>query len=91
MRKHNRVTGLVLTQPAEQPQRQCAALRCNRIQLDAMRDRANQPGFLFYAGNSYGLKAAGGAAPQDFAGTGAFARPASGARAVASKTFLRRY
>jgi|HubBroStandDraft_1064217.scaffolds.fasta_scaffold46017_3 hypothetical protein len=24
-----------------------AALRCNRIQLDARRNRANQPGFLF--------------------------------------------
>ena len=25
-----------------------AALRCNRIQLDARRNRANQPGFLFF-------------------------------------------
>ena len=29
-------------------------LRCNRIQLDAMRDRANQPSFLFVP-NVYGL------------------------------------
>jgi hypothetical protein len=25
----------------------CAALRCNRITTDAIRNRANQPGFLF--------------------------------------------
>jgi hypothetical protein len=38
---------MALTQPeaASAPVR--AALGCNRIQLDATRNRANQPGFLF--------------------------------------------
>jgi hypothetical protein len=44
----SRATGVALTQPeaASAPVR--AALRCNRIQLDAMRNRANQPGFSFW-------------------------------------------
>lgn len=43
----SRATGLVLTQPDGSLSSSRAGLRCNRIQLDAMRNRANQPGFLF--------------------------------------------
>src|SRR5258708_29370737 len=44
-RSTSRATGVALTQPeaASAPVR--AGLRCNRIQLDAMRNRANQPRF----------------------------------------------
>ena len=41
-----RATGLVLTQPDGSLSASRAVLRCNRIQLDAMRSRVNQPGFL---------------------------------------------
>jgi len=43
-------------EPASRPLRPvCAELRCNRIQPDAIRDRANQPGFLFYDVRKSGL------------------------------------
>jgi hypothetical protein len=45
----SRATGLVLTQPDGSLSASRAVLRCNRIQLDAMRNRANQPGFSFPA------------------------------------------
>lgn len=46
----SRVSGLVLTQPDGSLSASRAGLRCNRIQLDAMRNRANQPGFLLALG-----------------------------------------
>jgi hypothetical protein len=45
----SRATGLVLTQPDGSLSASRAVLRCNRIQLDAKRNRANQPGFSFPA------------------------------------------
>ena len=50
-----RATGLVLTQPDGSLSASRAVLRCNRIQLDAMRDRANQPGFLFARLSGFGF------------------------------------
>jgi hypothetical protein len=76
----SRATGLVLTQPDGSLSASRAVLRCNRIQLDAWKDRANQPGFSLWA-SGFGYQACGpvqqipSGSRNTFASSSADARP----------------